>query len=84
MAAMTVTATQGGSTANGLALRVFVLTGAAVVASQTGASTNNQFVNATSFTQSKSFEICGVPEMVEGRSAQESPLSVDLKTPSPR
>jgi hypothetical protein len=50
--AITVTATQGGSTANGLVLRVFVLTGAAAVAAQSGASTNNQFLNATSFTQS--------------------------------
>jgi len=48
---MTVTATQGGSTANGMALRVFVLTGAAAAASQTGASTNNQFTNSASFTQ---------------------------------
>src|SRR5215472_5752051 len=50
--AITVTATQGGSTANGFALRVFVLTGARQVSAQSGASTNNQFTNATSFTQS--------------------------------
>ena len=50
--ALTVTATQGGSTANGFALRVFVLTGAAAVAAQSGASTNNQFTNVTTFTQS--------------------------------
>lgn len=36
MAPMTVTATQGGSTANGLILRLYVLTGALPVASQTG------------------------------------------------
>lgn len=36
--AITVTATQGGSTANGLNLRVFVLTGAAAAASQSGAT----------------------------------------------
>jgi hypothetical protein len=52
MPAMTVTATQGGSTANGLALRVFVLTGAASAAAQSGASTNNQFLAATTWTQS--------------------------------
>jgi len=48
--ALTVTATQGGSTANGIALRVFVLTQAAAV--QNGATSNNQFLNATSWTQS--------------------------------
>lgn len=50
--AMTVTATQGGSTGNGLLLRVFVLTGAKTAASQTGASTNNQFASVTTFAQS--------------------------------
>ena len=34
--AMTVTATEGGATNNGILLRVYVLTGAAVAASQTG------------------------------------------------
>lgn len=36
--AVTVTATQGGSTANGMVLRVFVLTGAKAVAQQAGGS----------------------------------------------
>src|SRR5579864_8264221 len=48
--AITVTATQGGSTAAGMALRVFVLTQAA--ATQNGATTNNLFLGVTSFTQS--------------------------------
>src|SRR5215469_6560978 len=38
--AMTVTATQGGSTANGMILRVYVITGAKAAASQTGGSFN--------------------------------------------
>ena len=50
MATFTVTATQGGSPANGMALRVFVLTQAA--ATQNGAAVNNLFLNATSFTLS--------------------------------
>jgi hypothetical protein len=45
----TVTATQGGSTAAGMALRVFVLTSAA--ATQNGAASNSQFTNATTFSQ---------------------------------
>ena len=45
-----VTATQGGSVANGMALRVFVLTGTA--RTQNGATTNQQLTTATSFTQS--------------------------------
>ena len=52
MTTLTVTATQGGATQNGMALRVFVLTGAAAVAAQTGAATNNQFASATTWTQS--------------------------------
>src|SRR5579864_2476298 len=48
--AITVTATQGGSTAAGMALRVFVLTQAA--ATQNGAAVNNLFLGATSFTLS--------------------------------
>src|SRR5579864_8048599 len=48
--AITVTATQGGSTAAGMALRVFVLTQAA--ATQNGATANTLFVGATSFTLS--------------------------------
>ena len=50
--AITVTATQGGSTANGFALRVFVLTGAKPVASQTGNSNSTQFSSVSSFTAS--------------------------------
>jgi len=50
--AMTVTATQGGSTATGLVLRVYVVTGAAVVASQSGGSFNNQFTGTTTWTGS--------------------------------
>src|SRR5260221_1828086 len=54
--AFTVTATQGGTNgpATGMALRVFVLTGAATVASivDTGGKSNSQFSGATSFTQS--------------------------------
>ena len=50
--AITVTATQGGSTGASLLLRVFVLTGAKAVASQAGASTNNQFSATTTWTQS--------------------------------
>src|SRR5215469_9099840 len=49
---ITVTATQGGSTANGFALRVFVITGAKAVASQTGASVSQDVANSTTFTQS--------------------------------
>jgi hypothetical protein len=49
MTTFTVTATQGGSTAVGMALRVFVLTQAA--ASQPGGVAGNQFLNVTSFTQ---------------------------------
>ncbi len=45
-----ITATQGGSTAAGIALRIYVLTQAA--ATQNGGTSNNQFLNATSFTQS--------------------------------
>ena len=52
MPAMTVTATQGGSVANGFLLRVFVLTGAKASAAQTGASFNNQFATVTAFTGS--------------------------------
>jgi hypothetical protein len=48
--AITVTATQGGSTAAGMALRVFVLTQAA--ATQNGATANNLFLGVTSFTLS--------------------------------
>src|SRR5260221_4439997 len=50
--AFTVTATQGGTNgpANGMVLRVFVLTGAA--ATQNGATSNSQLTAATSFTQS--------------------------------
>src|SRR5258708_6935375 len=47
---ITVTATQGGSTANGLALKVFVLTQAAAV--QNGATSNTQFTAVGTFTQS--------------------------------
>lgn len=50
--AITVTATQGGSTANGFALRVFVLTGAKAVASQTGAAVNQQVSASNTWTQS--------------------------------
>jgi len=45
-----ITATQGGSTAAGIALRIYVLIQAA--ATQNGGTSNNQFLNATSFTQS--------------------------------
>src|SRR5579864_8296411 len=48
--AITVTATQGGSTAAGMALRVFVLTQAA--ATQNGATANTLFLGVTSFTLS--------------------------------
>jgi hypothetical protein len=50
MAPMTVTATQGGSTANGLLLRVFTLTGAKLVASQTGGSASGSGASGTSGT----------------------------------
>ena len=52
--AITVTATQGGSTANGMALRVFVLTGAKTAGQQAAgaAAVNSLFSGATSFTQS--------------------------------
>src|SRR5215470_9884274 len=50
--AITVTATQGGTTANGMVLRVFVLTGAAKAAAQAGASFNQQFVTTTTWTGS--------------------------------
>ena len=49
---MTVTATQGGSTANGLALRVFTLTGAAAVAAQAGGSASAHITAALAFTAS--------------------------------
>src|SRR5258708_26325093 len=42
---ITVTATQGGTTANGMALKVFVLTQAAAV--QNGATANTNFSSAT-------------------------------------
>ena len=45
-----VTATPGGSVANGMALRVYVLNNAAAV--QSGGTSNNQFAAATGFTQS--------------------------------
>lgn len=48
--AITVTATQGGTTANGLALRVFVLTQAA--ATQNGATANAAINSSTAFTAS--------------------------------
>jgi hypothetical protein len=44
-----ITATQGGSTAAGMAMRVFVLTQAA--ATQNGGTSNSQFVNVATFTQ---------------------------------
>src|SRR5260221_27671 len=54
--AITVTATQGGTNgpANGMTLRVFVLTQAATVASivASGGKSNSQLTAATSFTQS--------------------------------
>src|SRR5262249_608696 len=48
--AITVTATQGGTTANGLALRVFVLTSAKVSGSQAGAAPNANVSASTAFT----------------------------------
>lgn len=45
-----ITAQQGGVTANGIALRIYVLTQAAAV--QNGATANQQFTTATSFTAS--------------------------------
>jgi hypothetical protein len=48
--AITVTATQGGSVANGMLLRVVVLTQAAVV--QNGATANTQFTATATWTQS--------------------------------
>src|SRR5258707_8774273 len=48
--AITVTATQGGSTLKGMALRVFVLTQAAAV--QNGATANAQIPTSTAFTTS--------------------------------
>ena len=50
--AMTVTATQGGATANGIFSRVFVLTQAADLASQTGAAVNFAFVSTQTWTRS--------------------------------
>ena len=50
MPSMTVTATQGGSIANGLALRIFVLTGAKTDALQTGSAPSNDIASATAFT----------------------------------
>ena len=50
--AMTVTATQGGATANGIFLRVFVLTQAADLAAQTGAAVNFAFVSTQTWTRS--------------------------------
>src|SRR5258708_32493854 len=52
--AFTVTATQGGASgpANGMALRVFVLTQAKTAAQQPGGISNTQLTAATSFTQS--------------------------------
>ena len=48
---ITVTATQGGSTANGFALRVFVVTGAKTAATQAGAAPSaNIATPATAFT----------------------------------
>jgi hypothetical protein len=47
---ITVTATQGGSTANGLGLRVYVLAGAATT--QNGATAGNQFSSTGTWTQS--------------------------------
>lgn len=49
---MQITATQGGSTANGLLLRVFVLTGAKPSASQLGNSTSTHFTATTAWTAS--------------------------------
>ena len=49
--AITVTATQVGSPANGMALRIFILTGAAAAAAQTGAAPSATFsTSVTSFT----------------------------------
>src|SRR5215468_6397656 len=45
--AITVTATQGGTTGNGLILRVYVITGAAAAASQTGGSLQVGFASNT-------------------------------------
>ena len=50
--AITVTATQGGSTGNGFMLRVFVITGAKPVATQTGAAVNQQVSASNTWTQS--------------------------------
>src|SRR5260370_38281329 len=52
--AFTVTAPQGGASgrANGMALRVFVLTQAKTAAQQPGGISNTQLTAATSFTQS--------------------------------
>jgi len=47
-----ITATQGGSTGPGMAMRIYVLTGAKPRAQQTGATTNTVFAASTSFTQS--------------------------------
>jgi hypothetical protein len=47
-----VTATAGGSTANGLLLRVFVLTGAAPAEAQKGATVSHQFPGTGTWTQS--------------------------------
>lgn len=56
--AITVTATQGGSTANGMLLRVEVLTGAAVT--QNGATAAHDFTaTTTSFTQSLTTTVTG-------------------------
>ena len=49
---ITVTATQGGSTANGFLLRVYVITGAKPSASQTGGSANAAITSSTAFTAS--------------------------------
>lgn len=49
---MQITATQGGSTANGLLLDVFVLTGAKPSASQAGNTINTQFASTLTWTQS--------------------------------
>lgn len=51
--AITVTATQGGATAAGMALRVYVITGALQAASQTGGAVNTSFgTNTNTWTLS--------------------------------
>lgn len=51
MVALTVTATAGGATGNGIGMRVFSLTGAFPVAGQNGTTVSNQFSATTTWTQ---------------------------------